>query len=73
MRFILHNNRIYIFFNNVKGGCFMKTKYKPPRISVELLEKTDILLASAPEPEKEKEVENRYGSFASFVWKELWE
>lgn len=51
----------------------MKTKYKPPRISVELLEKTDILLASAPEPEKEKEVENRYGSFASFVWKELWE
>lgn len=48
----------------------MKFKYSTPMISVEVLEKADILLASAivtPTDPEDKELENSYHDFMDFI------
>ena len=50
----------------------MKLQYTTPRISVEALEKADVLLASTVTPTdpvtQKRERENQYGDFMSFVF-----
>ena len=51
----------------------MKLKYIKPRISVEALEKSDVLTASPTDPTEttpaqKSEKENRYGDFISFAF-----
>jgi hypothetical protein len=55
----------------------MKSEYKTPSILIEDLEKVDVLLLESADTDtsttKRLERENRYGSFASFVIKEVTE
>lgn len=48
----------------------MKSKYFNPTVSVEELEKVDVLLESEDNGQL-SELENRYGNFASFAIKEI--
>ncbi len=56
----------------LKGALILKEKYLSPTISVEVLERADILLASAEEGQTSvlKEKENAYGNFLDFVIQE---
>lgn len=56
----------------LKGALILKEKYLSPTVSVEVLERADILLASAEEGQTSvlKEKENAYGNFLDFVIQE---
>ena len=56
----------------LKGALILKEKYLSPTISVEVLERADILLASAEGGQTSvlKEKENAYGNFLDFVIQE---
>lgn len=56
----------------LKGALILKEKYLSPTISVEVLERADILLASAEDGNASvlKEKENAYGNFLDFVIQE---
>ena len=50
----------------------MKLKYKKPNISIETLDRSDVLLSSVAtpaesEPVQKSEIENSYGDFVSFA------
>lgn len=60
----------------MKGALIMKFEYSSPMISVEVLEKTDVLLASAepsvdPTPAK-KELENAYFDIGELLMSNPW-
>ena len=59
----------------LKGALILKEKYLSPTISVEVLERTDILLSLSSESSQGasalKEKENAYGDFMSFALNEL--
>ena len=58
----------------LKGALILKEKYLSPTISVEVLERADILLASAVDGHTSvlKEKENAYGDFLDFVISLSW-
>ena len=59
-----------------KGALILKDKYYSPTISVEVLERADVLLSSGTEGggssnTLKREKENYYGDFVDFVIKDV--